>query len=62
VRGLIAAAPQCPVRMTEQITNVMATQWVRGSDWALSHARAFRDEVNSASTPASRRVPENACG
>ena len=45
VRGLIAAAPQCPVRMTEQITNVMATQWVRGSDWALSHARAFRDEV-----------------
>ena len=45
MRGLIAAAPQCPVRMTEQITNVMATQWVRGGDWALSHARAFRDEV-----------------
>ena len=45
VRRLIAAAPECPVRMTEQITNVMATQWVRGSEWAIAHARAFRDEV-----------------
>src|SRR5688500_8280813 len=45
VRRLIATAPECPVRMTEQITNVMATQWVRGSEWAIAHARAFRDEV-----------------
>lgn len=44
-RRLIATAPECPVRMTEQITNVMATQWVRGSEWALRHARAFHDEV-----------------
>ena len=29
-----------PVRVTEQITNVMSTQWHRGSEWALSHARA----------------------
>jgi benzoyl-CoA reductase subunit B len=45
VRRLIATAPECPVRMTEQITNVMATQWVRGGEWALDHARAFHDEV-----------------
>ena len=45
VRRLIATAPECPVRMTEQISNVMATQWVRGSEWALAHARAFHDEV-----------------
>ena len=45
VRRLIADAPECPVRMTEQIANVMATQWVRGTAWALAHARAFRDEV-----------------
>jgi benzoyl-CoA reductase/2-hydroxyglutaryl-CoA dehydratase subunit BcrC/BadD/HgdB len=45
VRRLIAAAPEAPVRMTEQITNVMATQWVRGTAWALGHARAFHDEV-----------------
>jgi benzoyl-CoA reductase/2-hydroxyglutaryl-CoA dehydratase subunit BcrC/BadD/HgdB len=31
--------------MTEQIANVMATQWVRGTDWALGHARQFCDEV-----------------
>ena len=31
--------------MTEQIANVMATQWVRGSDWALAHAQQFHDEV-----------------
>ena len=44
-RTLIANAPEVPVRMTEQISNVMATQWVRGSGWAIAHARAFHDEV-----------------
>jgi len=47
VRTLIAEAPQCPVRIDEQMTNVMATQWHRGSEWALGHARAFRDEVKA---------------
>ena len=45
VRQLICTAPQTPVRMNEQIINVMTTQWHRGSEWAVSHARAFRDEV-----------------
>jgi benzoyl-CoA reductase/2-hydroxyglutaryl-CoA dehydratase subunit BcrC/BadD/HgdB len=31
--------------MTEQIANVMATQWVRGTDWALAHAERFREEI-----------------
>ena len=44
-RQSICEAPKTPVRMQEQITNVMAAQWQRGSDWAVSHARAFRDEV-----------------
>lgn len=44
-RKLIAAAPETPVRMTEQIANVMATQWVRGTDWALAHARHFYSEL-----------------
>jgi len=47
VREMIATAPQSPVRISEQITNVMATQWHRGSDWALGHAKAFRDEVRA---------------
>jgi hypothetical protein len=33
--------------MSEQIANVMPAQWVRGSEWALSHAAAFRDEVRA---------------
>jgi hypothetical protein len=45
VRDLICRAPQSPVRLSEQIQNVMTAQWHRGSAWAISHARAFRDEV-----------------
>jgi benzoyl-CoA reductase subunit B len=47
VRDLICNAPKTPVRMNEQITNVMAAQWLRGSDWAIQHAKIFRDEVKS---------------
>jgi benzoyl-CoA reductase subunit B len=47
VRDLICGAPKVPVRMQEQVSNVMATQWLRGSEWAISHARRFRDEVKA---------------
>jgi benzoyl-CoA reductase subunit B len=47
VRDMICRAPRTPVRMHEQIANVMATQWERGSEWAIAHARAFRDEVGA---------------
>ena len=42
---IIAEAPRCPLRIAEMIPNVMIPQWHRGSDWALAHARRFRDEV-----------------
>ena len=42
---MIAQAPKTPVRMAEQITNVMTCQWHRGSAWAIEHARKFRDEI-----------------
>jgi benzoyl-CoA reductase subunit B len=29
----------------EQMTNTMIPQWHRGSDWAVGHAKRFRDEV-----------------
>lgn len=45
VNAMIADAPRCPVRISEQIPNVMIPQWHRGSDWALDHATEFRDEV-----------------
>ena len=45
VRDMICSAPKTPIRMHEQVSNVMAAQWLRGSEWAIAHARAFRDEV-----------------
>jgi benzoyl-CoA reductase subunit B len=45
VRELICRAPQTPVRMNEQVQNVMTAQWHRGSLWAVEHAKRFRDEV-----------------
>lgn len=43
--ALIAEAPQCPIRISEQIPNVMIPQWHRGSDWAIGHAQRFHDEL-----------------
>lgn len=45
VRDLIAAARPCPVPLTEQLANVMAPTWDRGSAWSVNHLRAYRDEV-----------------
>ncbi|MBS8225432.1 2-hydroxyacyl-CoA dehydratase family protein [Vannielia litorea] len=45
VSGMIAAAPQVPMGIGEQMPNVMIPQWHRGSDWAIAHAERFRDEV-----------------
>jgi hypothetical protein len=45
VAGMIADAPRSPMRISEQMPNVMIPQWHRGSDWALAHAEAFRDEI-----------------
>ncbi len=42
---LAGAARPCPVSILEQMTNTMIPQWHRGSDWAVGHARRFRDEV-----------------
>jgi benzoyl-CoA reductase subunit B len=42
---MIAAARPCPVSIVEQMPNTMIPQWHRGSDWAVAHARRFRDEV-----------------
>jgi benzoyl-CoA reductase/2-hydroxyglutaryl-CoA dehydratase subunit BcrC/BadD/HgdB len=42
---LVATARPCPVSIGEQMTNTMIPQWHRGSEWAVAHARRFRDEV-----------------
>lgn len=42
---MIGATHPCPVAIADQMTNTMIPQWHRGSDWAVAHARRFRDEV-----------------
>ena len=42
---VIGATRPCPVAITDQMPNTMIPQWHRGSDWAVAHARRFRDEV-----------------
>ena len=44
---MIAEARPCPVSIIDQMPNTMIPQWHRGSDWAVAHARRFRDEVRS---------------
>jgi benzoyl-CoA reductase subunit B len=41
----IGTARPCPLSIAEQMPNTMIPQWHRGSDWAVAHARRFRDEV-----------------
>jgi benzoyl-CoA reductase subunit B len=41
----IGKARPCPVSIAEQMPNTMIPQWHRGSDWAVAHAKRFRDEV-----------------
>lgn len=42
---MIGSARPCPVSIADQMPNTMIPQWHRGSDWAVEHARKFRDEV-----------------
>jgi len=41
----IGNARPCPVSIAEQMPNTMIPQWHRGSDWAVAHAKKFRDQV-----------------
>jgi benzoyl-CoA reductase subunit B len=44
---LAGSARPCPVSIVDQMPNTMIPQWHRGSDWAVAHARRFRDEVRA---------------
>jgi benzoyl-CoA reductase subunit B len=55
---MICSAPKTPVRMHEQVANVMAAQWERGSDWAVEHARTFRDEIRNRAKQGTAACPD----
>jgi hypothetical protein len=42
---IVALARPCPVSIVDQMPNTMIPQWHRGSEWAVAHARRFRDAV-----------------
>ncbi len=44
---LVGSARPCPVSIVDQMPNTMIPQWHRGTDWAVAHARRFRDEVRA---------------
>ncbi len=44
-RDLIATSRPCPVALPDQLTNVMAATWNRGSQWSVDHMQAYRDEI-----------------
>ena len=45
IRDLIARSHPCPVPLTEQLNNIMAATWSRGSQWAIDHLRLYLNEV-----------------
>jgi len=46
-RNLIASARPCPVALPDQLTNVMAATWERGSQWSVDHLQAYVDEIKA---------------
>jgi benzoyl-CoA reductase/2-hydroxyglutaryl-CoA dehydratase subunit BcrC/BadD/HgdB len=44
---IAGSARPCPVSINDQMTNTMISQWHRGSDWAVDHARRFLEEVRA---------------
>lgn len=47
IRTMLANARPLPVPLTEQLANVMAPTWDRGSEWSVAHLKAYRDELRT---------------
>ena len=61
-RSSSARARPCPVSIADQMPNTMIPQWHRGSDWAVAHARRFRDEVAARVRAGVGVAATSACG
>lgn len=44
-RDTIATAAKSPVALPDQLTNVMAATWNRGSQWSVDHTARYADEI-----------------
>jgi hypothetical protein len=46
-KRIIGAARPAPVSLPEQLTNIMAATWSRGSQWSVDHLIAYGDELEA---------------
>jgi hypothetical protein len=46
-KSIIAHARPAPVALPEQLTNIMAATWSRGSEWSVEHLRHYCDELET---------------
>lgn len=46
-KNIIGKARPAPVALPEQLTNIMAATWSRGSEWSIDHLRAYCDELET---------------
>jgi benzoyl-CoA reductase subunit B len=46
-KAIIARARPAPVALPEQLTNIMAATWSRGSEWSVDHLRTYCDELET---------------
>ena len=44
-KSIIAGSRPAPASLPDQLTNVMAATWSRGSQWAVDHLTAYADEL-----------------
>lgn len=44
-KTIIARTRPAPVSLPEQLTNIMAATWSRGSQWSVDHLRAYCEEL-----------------
>ena len=44
-KQIIACTRPAPVSLPEQLTNIMAATWSRGSQWSIDHLQAYCDEL-----------------
>jgi hypothetical protein len=46
-KSIIARARPAPVALPEQLTNIMAATWSRGSEWSVEHLRSYCEELET---------------
>lgn len=46
-KSIIGNARPAPIALPEQLTNIMAATWARGSEWSIEHLRAYCDELEA---------------